>query len=144
MPNDLSPASPSGPLVAVLAYDGLCTFEFGVAVEVFGLARPEFGADWYRFRVAAEHVGPMQSAGGLTFFGDLGLEGLEDADLIMIPGWRGIDAPVPDAICDCLRRAVARGARILTICSGVVVPAAADVLEVEDQEDEGEMTSRCV
>ena len=40
------PKSPR-PLVVVLAYDGLCTFEFGVAVEVFGLPRPELGADWY-------------------------------------------------------------------------------------------------
>ena len=27
-------------LVAILAYDGLCTFEFGIAVEIFGLPRP--------------------------------------------------------------------------------------------------------
>jgi AraC family transcriptional activator FtrA len=43
----------SRPQVVVLAYDGLCTFEFGVAVEVFGLPRPEMGDDWYRFAVAA-------------------------------------------------------------------------------------------
>ena len=68
MPNThlLPSAIPSGPLVAVLAYDGLCTFEFGVAVEVFGLARPEFGSDWYRFQAVAEHPGPMRAAGGLT------------------------------------------------------------------------------
>jgi hypothetical protein len=41
------------PQVVVLAYDGLCTFEFGVAVEIFGLPRPELGDDWYRFAVAA-------------------------------------------------------------------------------------------
>ena len=29
------------PLVVALAYVGLCTFEFGVAVEVFGLPRPD-------------------------------------------------------------------------------------------------------
>jgi hypothetical protein len=29
--------------VVVLAYDGLCTFEFGIAVEIFGLPRPEMG-----------------------------------------------------------------------------------------------------
>ena len=39
--------------MVALAYDGLCTFEFGVAVEIFGLARPEMGNAWYRFRVAA-------------------------------------------------------------------------------------------
>jgi AraC family transcriptional activator FtrA len=41
------------PQVVVLAYDGLCTFEFGVAVEIFGLPRPELGDDWYRFAVAS-------------------------------------------------------------------------------------------
>jgi AraC family transcriptional activator FtrA len=32
-------------LVVALAYDGLCTFEFGVAVEIFALPRPELGPD---------------------------------------------------------------------------------------------------
>ena len=131
MPNtaSLPHPRPSGPLVAVLAYDGLCTFEFGVAVEVFGLARPEFGSDWYRFQAVAEHPGPMRAAGGLTVSGEIGLEGLEDADLILIPGWRGIDAPVPETLTAAVRRAVARGTRILTICSGVVVAAAAGLLD---------------
>src|SRR5262249_2211733 len=40
-------------LVAVLAYDGLCTFELGIAVEVFGLPRPEFDFPWYDFRVVS-------------------------------------------------------------------------------------------
>ena len=35
--------------VVVLAYDGLCTFEFGIAVEIFGLPRPEMGERWYQF-----------------------------------------------------------------------------------------------
>ena len=33
--------TPSRHQVVALAYDGLCTFEFGVAVEIFGLPRPE-------------------------------------------------------------------------------------------------------
>lgn len=47
------PRPPQNPRVVALAYDGLCTFEFGVAVEIFGLDRPEMGEDWYRFAVAA-------------------------------------------------------------------------------------------
>ena len=39
--------------VAALAYDGLCTFEFGIVVEVFGLPRPELGPGWYKFQVCA-------------------------------------------------------------------------------------------
>ncbi len=36
---------PQNRLVVALAYDGLCTVEFGVAVEIFGLDRPEMGKD---------------------------------------------------------------------------------------------------
>jgi len=36
--------------VAALAYDGLCTFEFGIVVELFGLPRPELD-HWYSFEV---------------------------------------------------------------------------------------------
>ncbi len=49
-----------GPRVVTLAYDGLCTFEFGVAVEVFGLARPEMGEGWYRHATAAIEPGPLR------------------------------------------------------------------------------------
>ena len=52
------------PLVVVLAYDGLCTFEFGVAVEIFGLPRPEMGDGWYRFSVAAVDSGELRAACG--------------------------------------------------------------------------------
>jgi AraC family transcriptional activator FtrA len=47
-----------------LAYDGLCTFEFGVAVEIFGLPRPEMGERWYQFAVAAVDEGPLRATGG--------------------------------------------------------------------------------
>ena len=43
MPKTDTPQNADSPLVVAIAYDGLCTFEFGVAVEVFALARPEMG-----------------------------------------------------------------------------------------------------
>ena len=75
-----------GPLVAALAYDGLCTFEFGIAYEVFGLPRPEMGEGWYRFSVCGIEPGPLRAAGGLTVAVDKGLEVLDEADLIVVPG----------------------------------------------------------
>ncbi|CAN7423754.1 transcriptional regulator FtrA [Rhizobium sp. LjRoot258] len=123
MPNALK-----GPHVAVLAYDGLCTFEFGIAYEVFGLSRPEMGEGWYRYSVCAIEKGPLRAAGGLTVCVDHGLEVLEEADLIVVPGWRAIDAEVPDAVIDALRLAHQRGARIMSLCSGVAVLAATGLL----------------
>lgn len=131
MPNAalLPPVQPAGPLVVALVYDGLCTFEFGVAYEVFGLPRPEMGAEWYRFRTAAVDQGPLHAAGGLSVTPDGGVELLEDADLIVIPGWRSVDAPVPQALRETLRHAAARGARIATLCSGALVLAASGLLD---------------
>ncbi|HDR2706249.1 TPA: transcriptional regulator FtrA [Enterobacter mori] len=114
--------------VVVLAYDGLCTFEFGVAVEIFGLPRPEMGESWYRFAVAGVDEGELRATGGIRILADGDLSLLERADLILVPGWRGIDAAVPDALCDALRRASARGCQLLSICSGVFVLAATGLL----------------
>jgi AraC family transcriptional activator FtrA len=39
--------------VAAVAYERLCTFEFGIVVEVFALPRPELQVPWYRFSVCS-------------------------------------------------------------------------------------------
>ena len=127
MPNISSHAT-KGPHVVALAYDGLCTFEFGIAYEVFGLPRPEMGEGWYRFSTAGIEPGPLRAAGGLTVAVDCGLELLGEADLIVIPGWRAIDAPVPDLLIAALRTAHERGARIMSLCSGAAVLAASGLL----------------
>ncbi|KQV83879.1 transcriptional regulator FtrA [Rhizobium sp. Root1220] len=118
----------SGPQVIVLAYDGLCTFEFGIAYEVFGLPRPEMGANWYRFAVCGIEPGPLRAAGGLTVTVDSDLGILDDADLIVVPGWRAIDAPVPEPLVAALQAAHRRGTRIMSLCSGVAVLAASGLL----------------
>ena len=115
--------------VVALAYDGLCTFEFGCVVEIFSLNRPELGVSWYEFSVAAVEPGPLRAQGGFTVQVEHGLEALDQADTILIPGWRGLDAPVPEALCAALRAAHARGARLASICSGVFVLAAAGLLD---------------
>lgn len=121
--------SPPSPLVVALAYDGLCMFEFGVAVEVFGLPRPEMGDDWYTFAIASADPGEIRSTAGLRMSVDGGLELLGDAGTIIIPGWRGADTPVPQDLIVALKQAHARGARLLSICSGVFVLAATGLLD---------------
>jgi AraC family transcriptional activator FtrA len=118
-----------GPLVVVLAYDGLCIFEFGIAFEVFGLDRPELGEQWYRYAVCGVDKGPLRAAGGLVLRPPPGRGALRRADLIIVPGWRGIDAPVPKDLIADLRRAHRRGARIMSLCSGITVLAAAGLLD---------------
>jgi AraC family transcriptional activator FtrA len=116
-------------LVAALVYDGLCGFEFACAAEVFGLPRPELTSPWYRFETCAAERGPLRGAHGMRMVADAGLELLVEAGTIIIPGWKGIDAPVPARVLDALREAHARGARLLSICSGAFVLAATGLLD---------------
>jgi AraC family transcriptional activator FtrA len=121
--------SPRSRSVAVLAYQGLCTFEFGIVVEIFGLPRPELGVPWYRFRACSLERGPVRATGGVIVQTRTRLRGFSHADTIVIPGWRDPDESPPEHLLRALRRARARGARLVSICSGVFVLAAAGVLD---------------
>jgi AraC family transcriptional activator FtrA len=116
------------PLVAAIVYEGLCTFEFGIVTEAFALPRPELGRPWYRFRVCSIAGKSVRATGGVTIEAPWGLTGLKDAHTIVMPGWRNVDEPPPSSLVRALRRAAARGARIVSICSGVFVLAAAGLL----------------
>lgn len=129
MPKQTNPDARPNSLVAALVYDGLCTFEFACAAEVFGLPRPELGPDWYRFQTCAPRRGRLRSQYGFNFTADAGLDRLAMAGTIIIPGWKSIEAPVPRRVCDALRQAHARGARLLSICSGSFVLAATGLLD---------------
>ncbi|HSK95099.1 MAG TPA: DJ-1/PfpI family protein, partial [Euzebyales bacterium] len=122
-------AAPADRTVAAIAYDGLCTFEFGIAVEVFGLPRPELDLDWYEFMVCAAEPGPLHATGGVRVAADHGLAAVAGAGTVVVPGWRDPDEPPPPALVDALLRAHARGARLLSICSGVFVLAATGLLD---------------
>ena len=116
-------------LVVALIYNQLCTFEFGCTVEVFALKRPELGVTWYEFATYPVDEGQITAAGGITIVPSPGEALLEKADTIIVPGWRGVDAPVPPRLIAQLQAAHARGARICSICTGAFVLAAAGLLE---------------
>lgn len=87
------------------------------------------GKDWYRFAIAGIEAGPLKGTGGVRFLadGDAGL--IEKAGTVIVPGWRGINEPVPAHLSQALRNAYDKGARILSICSGVMVLASAGLLD---------------
>ncbi|MFJ3878847.1 helix-turn-helix domain-containing protein [Streptomyces sp. NPDC090077] len=118
--------------VAVALSDGVTPFEFGIFCEVFGIDRSEQGLPVYDFAVCAAEDGPLAMADvGFTITPAHGLERLEEADLICLPADR--QAPVrqdyPEPFLDALRRAVDRGARVLSVCSGAFVLGAAGLLD---------------
>lgn len=114
--------------VAVLAYEGLATFEFAIACEVFGLHRPEIRRKWYRFEACSLKSGRLRATGGVSVEVQGRLENLEKAGTIVIPGWKTSETP-PSTLIDALRRAHSLGARLVSICSGVFVLAATGLLD---------------
>jgi AraC family transcriptional regulator, transcriptional activator FtrA len=115
--------------VAAVAYDRLSIFELGIVIEVFARRRPELKVDWYDFRVCALDRGPLRATGGVAIQPHGGLGGLRDAGTIVIPGWRDLDERPPEVLLNAVRAGYARGARLVTICSGVFVLAAAGLLD---------------
>ncbi|MEN8651019.1 helix-turn-helix domain-containing protein [Streptomyces sp. 21So2-11] len=117
--------------VAVALIDGVNPFELGVVCEVFGIDRSDQGLPVYDFAVCAVQPGPLPTrAGAFTISVPYGLDRLESADLIAIPADQHCEARVyPEPLLDALRRAVDRGARVLSVCSGAFVLGAAGLLD---------------
>ena len=114
--------------VVVIAYEGLGTFEFGIVAEAFALKRPELNVPWYRFAACSIEPGPVRATGGVMIEASSGLGALRRADTIVVPGWNP-DEPPPATLLSALRNAYRRGARVVSICSGVFVLAAAGLLD---------------
>lgn len=122
-------ASPPPGLLAIVVYDRIRLFEFAIASEIFALERPGLGVDWYRSVVVAAEPGPMHGIAGTRLQPTAPFTAIHEASTIVIPGWRDPAEPAPRRLLEALREAARRGARIVSICSGVFPVAAAGLLQ---------------
>jgi AraC family transcriptional activator FtrA len=120
---------PANRLVAVLVPDRLPLFEFGIVMEVFALRRPELGVPWYDTAVVTFDSPPLVTTGGVRILPTRSTRALAKAGTIVIPGWRDLHVPPPAGVVKAVRAAHARGARVVSICSGAFVLAAAGLLD---------------
>ncbi|WP_425839837.1 GlxA family transcriptional regulator [Streptomyces fractus] len=103
-------------------------FELSCATEVFGTAPPG-EPPRYSVTICAEHPGPLRTTAGYEMLVDAGLEALEQADTVIVPGWQPPGAPASPAVIAALRTAHRRGARTVAICTGAFVLAQAGLLD---------------
>lgn len=113
--------------VAVLALDGVVSFDLSLPVETFGRTRLPDGRTPYRVVVCA----PTREvdAGYFTVVAPRGLDALAEADTIIVPGMADPQVPVPDEVVAALRAAAKAGTRIASICAGAFVLAATGLLD---------------
>ncbi|MEU4115434.1 helix-turn-helix domain-containing protein [Kitasatospora sp. NPDC028055] len=103
-------------------------FELACAAEAFGTERAGLPS-YYDLTLCTEHPGPLPTTLGVPLLVEEGLTALERADTVVVPGWQPPGAPAPPAVLDALRTAHARGARIVSICTGAFVLAQAGLLD---------------
>ena len=112
--------------IVLLTIPGLAPFEFGVICEIFGIDRSESGGPTFDFTIATADPGPVRTSLGFDMFIQNGLDVAADADLIAVPA-HGIER-VDERYLEVIRAAEARGAWVLSVCSGAFALAQAGIL----------------
>ena len=119
--------------VAVIAVPGVQPFEMGIAFEGFGIDRSADGIPPYDCSLVTESDEVPTSA-GWSVRSPHRLDHAADADLVIIPAYQrpagsGAGTGGSAAVLDLLRSTVARGAQVMSFCSGAFALGAAGLLD---------------
>jgi AraC family transcriptional activator FtrA len=115
--------------VAMIVFDGVALFEMAVASDVFGTdITPPDGGPLYRLSICGPSPAVMTES-HFKMEVPHSLDIVSSAHTIVVPPAMFPGHDVPGAVVDSLRRARAEGKRILSLCSGAFVLAAAGLLD---------------
>jgi transcriptional regulator GlxA family with amidase domain len=115
--------------VALVVFDRISPFEMAVPCEVFGADRSDMGLPNYHFLVCAAEEGPLRTDAGFGIVASHGLSELRHAQTVVVPAWRDVEEDPPAQLVEVLRRSYQSGARIVSLCSGAFILAAAGLLD---------------
>jgi transcriptional regulator GlxA family with amidase domain len=114
-------------LVAVLAFDGVVLGDLATPCEVLARVRDATGRRPYQVRVCS--LRPQVTSSHVKIQVPWRLSSIRRADTVIVPGIENLDREVPPLVLRALRRAVDRGARVASICTGAFVLARTGALD---------------
>ncbi|HKB51494.1 MAG TPA: helix-turn-helix domain-containing protein [Solirubrobacterales bacterium] len=115
--------------VAALCLDGLVAFDLTAATQVFLAASTADGTPLYAVTSCSPGGEEIATTTGFGLRPPHGLDALESADTIVVPGYFALLDPPPEAAIEGLRHAAGNGARILSVCTGAFALGYAGLLD---------------
>jgi transcriptional regulator GlxA family with amidase domain len=112
-------------VIAALALPDVVAFDLSIPAQIFGHRDEQ---DRYRFAVCTQEPGSVATTTGFSLYVPDGLAALRTADTIIVPGYWPLSVPGRVLIC-ALQAAAARGARMMSVCTGAFALAAAGLLD---------------
>jgi transcriptional regulator GlxA family with amidase domain len=110
--------------VVVLALDGAIPFELGIPGRIFGAARGPAGEPLYEVLTCTVDGRPVRTAADFAVAVEHDASALATADTVVIPPFHGATADDGSALAG-----IRPGTRIMSICTGSFVLAAAGLLD---------------
>jgi transcriptional regulator GlxA family with amidase domain len=111
--------------VVVLALDDVLPLDLGIPLQIFGRDDP----DSYEVTTCSPGGVPVSAAGGISIAVSRGLEALESADTVIVPGYGTRSWRIDTETVAALVAAHRRGARMVSICSGTFALAQTGILD---------------
>jgi transcriptional regulator GlxA family with amidase domain len=115
--------------VVAICLDGLVAFDLAAPAQAFQLAAEVSGQPLYELSTCSPGGVPVQTTSGYSVSPDADLRALRRAQTVVVPGYAAVFEPPPPAALEAIQAAAARGARLVSICTGAFGLAHAGALD---------------
>jgi AraC family transcriptional activator FtrA len=121
--------APTPHRIAALCLERTVAFDLAIPAEVFTLAHDLEGRPLYEFQACGVRAGTVPTTTGFGIADAAGLEALDRAQTVVVPGYSEVTAPLDPEAAAALRRVVDRGGRVVSICTGAFALGHAGLLD---------------